>query len=292
VMMSVWRDADRFLTQLPGQPAVEVFPESEQDFFAKVVDAQITFHADGAGPVTDLVLHQNGKDQTATRMDEAVAKQRADALALKIKNQTPSPGTESELRRHITELIAGTPDFGRMGPELTEATRQALPQIQSLLRQRHRIQPGDEDDFNIRRPDEILQARVETSRTLSALLVAVASIALVVGGIGVMNVMLVSVAERTREIGLRLAVGAADAAVQLQFLGEAVMLALFGGLSGVVLGAAGCAAIGAALGWSVSVPLEALAFAPAISIAVGIFFGFYPARKAAQLNPIDALRYE
>jgi len=134
VMMSVWRDADRFLTQLPGQPAVEVFPESEQDFFAKVVDAQITFHADGAGPVTDLVLHQNGKDQTATRMDEAVAKQRADALALKIKNQTPSPGTESELRRHITELIAGTPDFGRMGPELTEATRQALPQIQSLLR--------------------------------------------------------------------------------------------------------------------------------------------------------------
>jgi len=133
VMMSVWRDTDRFLTLLPGQPAVEVFPESQRDFFAKVVDAQITFHADGAGPVTDLVLHQNGKDQTATRMDEAVAKQRADALALKIKNQTPSPGTESELRRHITELIAGTPDFGRMGPELTEATRRALPQIQSLL---------------------------------------------------------------------------------------------------------------------------------------------------------------
>lgn len=133
LMMSVWRDADHFLTQLPGQPAVEVFPESERDFFAKIVDAQITFHADGAAPVTDLVLHQNGRDQTATRMDEAAAKQRADALALKIKNQTPSPGTESELRRHIAELIAGPPDYARMGPELMEAARKALPQIRSLL---------------------------------------------------------------------------------------------------------------------------------------------------------------
>ena len=173
-----------------------------------------------------------------------------------------------------------------------EAVNPAIDQIQSLLRQRHRIQPGEEDDFNIRRPDEILQARVETSRTLSALLVAVASIALVVGGIGVMNVMLVSVAERTREIGLRLAVGATDGAVQLQFLGEAVMLTLLGGLLGVLLGAAGCAAIGAGLGWSVSVPLEALALAPCISIAVGIFFGFYPARRAARLDPIEALRHE
>jgi putative ABC transport system permease protein len=173
-----------------------------------------------------------------------------------------------------------------------EAVNPAIDQIQSLLRQRHRIQPGEEDDFNIRRPDEILKARVETSRTLSALLIAVASIALVVGGIGVMNVMLVSVTERTREIGLRLAVGATDAAVQLQFLGEAVMLTLFGGVLGVLLGAAGCAAIGAVLGWSVSVPFEALALAPSISIAVGVFFGFYPARRAARLDPIEALRHE
>src|SRR5438105_4097765 len=129
-----------------------------------------------------------------------------------------------------------------------EAVNPAIDQITGLLRQRHRIQRGEEDDFNIRRPDEIIKAQIETSHTLAALLLAVASIALVVGGIGVMNVMLVSVTERTREIGLRLAVGATDGAVQLQFLGEAVMLALLGGLSGVVLGAAGCAAIGAALG--------------------------------------------
>ena len=173
-----------------------------------------------------------------------------------------------------------------------EAVNPAIDQIQSLLRQRHRIQPGDEDDFNIRRPDEILKARVETSRTLSALLLSVASIALVVGGIGVMNVMLVSVTERTREIGLRLAVGATEAAVQLQFLGEAVMITFVGGLLGILLGAGGCAAIGAALGWSVSVPVEALALAPAISIAVGLFFGFYPARRAAHLDPIEALRHE
>ncbi|HYV65809.1 MAG TPA: ABC transporter permease [Myxococcales bacterium] len=173
-----------------------------------------------------------------------------------------------------------------------EAVNPAIDQIQSLLRQRHRIQPGEEDDFNIRRPDEILKARVETSRTLSALLLSVASIALVVGGIGVMNVMLVSVTERTREIGLRLAVGATEAAVQLQFLGEAVMLTLLGGVLGIFLGAGGCAAIGAALGWSVSVPVEALALAPAISIAVGVFFGFYPARRAAHLDPIEALRHE
>ena len=161
-----------------------------------------------------------------------------------------------------------------------------------MLRQRHRIRPGEEDDFNIRRPDEIIKAQIETSHTLGALLLGIASIALVVGGIGVMNVMLVSVTERTREIGLRLAVGATDGAVQLQFLGEAILLTLFGGILGVLLGAAGCAALGQLLGWQVAVPIESLALAPAISIAVGVFFGFYPARRAARLDPIEALRHE
>jgi putative ABC transport system permease protein len=173
-----------------------------------------------------------------------------------------------------------------------EAVNPAIDQITALLRQRHRIGRGEEDDFNVRRPDEIIKAQIETSHTLAALLVAVASIALVVGGIGVMNVMLVSVAERTREIGLRLAVGATDGAVQLQFLGEAILLTLFGGLLGLLLGVTGCAVLSQVLGWQVTVPIGALALAPAISIAVGVFFGFYPARRAARLDPIAALRHE
>ena len=168
----------------------------------------------------------------------------------------------------------------------------AIGEAQALLRQRHRIGIGQEDDFNIRRPDEILKAQIETSKTLAALLISIAAISLMVGGIGVMNVMLVSVAERTREIGLRLAVGATGAAVRLQFLGEAVMLCCFGGLCGILFGALGCAALGSTLGWNVSVPAAAVIVAPLFSIAVGIFFGFYPAVRASRLDPIEALRHE
>ncbi|HEY6908668.1 MAG TPA: FtsX-like permease family protein, partial [Myxococcales bacterium] len=148
------------------------------------------------------------------------------------------------------------------------------------------------DDFNVRRPDEIIKAQIETIQTLELLLVGIASIALVVGGIGVMNVMLVTVTERTREIGIRLAVGATESAVQIQFLGEAVMLTLFGGLLGLLLGAGACIVLGRILGWSTPVPPDAVAIAPLVSAAVGIFFGFYPARRAARLDPIEALRHE
>jgi putative ABC transport system permease protein len=173
-----------------------------------------------------------------------------------------------------------------------DAVNPAIDQITALLRQRHQIRPGEEDDFNIRRPDEIIKAQIETSHTVAALLLSVASIALVVGGIGVMNVMLVSVNERTREIGLRMAVGATEGAVQLQFLGEAIWLTLFGGVFGVLLGAIGCAILGDVLAWSVTVPVESLIAGPAVSIVVGLFFGFYPARRAALLDPIEALRHE
>jgi putative ABC transport system permease protein len=173
-----------------------------------------------------------------------------------------------------------------------EAVNPAIDAITALLRQRHHIQPGQDDDFNIRRPDEIVKAQVETSHTLEALLITIASIALVVGGIGVMNVMLVSVTERTREIGVRLAVGATGAAVRMQFLGEAVMLTLFGGVLGVALGIGVCFAIGRVLGWSIALPLDAVAVAPVVSALVGIFFGSYPAGRAARLDPIAALRHE
>ena len=168
----------------------------------------------------------------------------------------------------------------------------AIDQIVLLLRQRHRIGPGQEDDFNIRRPDEILKAQIETSHTLEVLLVAIASISLLVGGIGVMNVMLVSVAERTREIGLRLAIGASGAAVRAQFLGEAALLTLFGGVLGVALGIGGTFGLGRVLGWNMAIPVSAVVVGPLFSTAVGLFFGFYPAVRASLLDPIAALRHE
>jgi len=166
----------------------------------------------------------------------------------------------------------------------------AIDRISALLRDRHHILPGKEDDFNIRHPEEVIKAQIAAKRTLALLLISIASIALLVGGIGIMNVMLVSVTERTREIGIRLAIGATTRDIQLQFLEEAVMLSLFGGLLGVFVGVAGSFIIGHTLGWPVSIPLEALIVAPLFAIGVGISSGFYPAWKATQLDPITALR--
>jgi putative ABC transport system permease protein len=173
-----------------------------------------------------------------------------------------------------------------------EATKPAIDRINAILRERHHIRPGEQDDFNIRHPDEVIKAQIAASRTLAFFLISIASISLLVGGIGIMNVMLVSVTERTKEIGLRLAVGATAKAIQVQFLGEAVMLSLFGGFFGSIGGVAGSYLLGYSLGWPVSVPLEGLVIAPVFAIAVGVFFGFYPARKASLLDPLAALRHE
>lgn len=173
-----------------------------------------------------------------------------------------------------------------------EAVKPAQDQIVSLLRERHRIGPGQDNDFNIRNPEEQLQAQMAANQTMTLLLVSIGAVSLLVGGIGIMNVMLVSVTERTREIGVRLAVGATETHVQLQFLGEAVMLCLGGGAAGVLLGVAGTSMLSRILGWPTKLSLEALITAALFSIAVGLFFGYYPARKASQLDPIEALRYE
>jgi putative ABC transport system permease protein len=173
-----------------------------------------------------------------------------------------------------------------------DAVKLAGQEAASLLRDRHHIRPEQDDDFNIRNPEDIIQAQLEASKTLTMLLIAIASISLVVGGIGIMNVMLVSVTERTREIGVRVSVGATEGAIQLQFLGESVMLSMVGGAAGVLLGLVGSALVGRTLGWPIQMSPESVLIAVLFSVAVGVFFGYYPARKASLLDPIEALRYE
>jgi putative ABC transport system permease protein len=172
------------------------------------------------------------------------------------------------------------------------AIEEAIADITSLLRQRHGIEPGGDDDFNVRRPDEALKAQVQANQTLETLLVVLASISLVTGGVGIMNVMLASVMQRTQEIGVRIAVGATPGSVQLQFLGEAVLLGLLGGAMGLLLGAGGSSIVSDLLGWRVEVPLQAAALAVVCSASVGAGAGFYPAWKASRLDPIAALRAE
>jgi putative ABC transport system permease protein len=173
-----------------------------------------------------------------------------------------------------------------------EAVKMAGQEATAVLRDRHHLRPEEEDDFNIRNPEDIIQAQLDSSKTLTVLLIAIASVSLIVGGIGIMNVMLVSVTERTREIGVRVAVGATEEAIQLQFLGEAVVLSLAGGAAGVLFGVLGSYLVGQTLHWQTQMSLESVAVAAVFAIAVGVFFGYYPARKASLLNPIEALRYE
>lgn len=168
----------------------------------------------------------------------------------------------------------------------------AQQQITELLRQRHNIREGRDDDFTVRNQEEIAQAATATSRVMTVLLGAIAGVSLVVGGIGIMNIMLVSVTERTREIGVRLAVGAHGRDILTQFLIEAVSLSSVGGLIGIVLGITASQLLSAFAHWPTLISMSSIAVAFLFSAAVGVFFGFYPAREAARLDPIDALRYE
>ncbi len=168
----------------------------------------------------------------------------------------------------------------------------ATKQMSLLLRQRHHLRPDAPDDFNIRHPEDILNARKQAAETFGIMLAATASIALLIGGIGIMNIMLVSVTERTREIGVRMAVGATERDVRRQFLIESLVLSLLGGCSGIFFGVFASAGISAMLQWPTTVSFVAIFVALIFSGAVGIFFGYYPANKAAALDPIEALRYE
>ena len=165
-------------------------------------------------------------------------------------------------------------------------------QIQTLLRQRHQLQTSQADDFTIRNNADIISRVSSASDTLTMLLAGVAAVSLIVGGIGIMNIMLVSVTERTREIGIRLAIGAQPRDVLFQFLVEAVVLSLLGGIVGIFIGSGVALALPAVAGWTTVLPWNAIVLSFRVSAAIGMFFGIYPARKASQLDPIVALRYE
>jgi ABC-type antimicrobial peptide transport system permease subunit len=168
----------------------------------------------------------------------------------------------------------------------------AIGQATEILTRRHRIRAGDPSDFSVRNLSQVAETAESSSRIMALLLAAVASISLVVGGIGIMNILLVSVTERTREIGLRMAIGARRLHVLLQFLAEAVLLSVTGGVAGIVMGAALSKFLSVVAGWPAPIVPAAIVGGFLFSAAVGIFFGYYPARKAAGLDPIEALRYE
>lgn len=173
-----------------------------------------------------------------------------------------------------------------------EVMKTVEEQITELLRQRHRIQPGQDNDFSVRNLTEVASSAEESARVMSLLLGAIASISLIVGGIGIMNIMLVSVTERTREIGIRIAVGAKSKDILLQFLIESLVLSLVGGTLGIGIGIGGTLILSSFTQWPVLFSIEAILLAFFFAGSVGVFFGFYPARKASLLNPIEALRYE
>jgi putative ABC transport system permease protein len=173
-----------------------------------------------------------------------------------------------------------------------EDTKLSQKEIETLLKRRHRIKNGQDSDFQVRDMTQVLEMAEESTQTMTILLGAIASISLLVGGIGIMNIMLVSVAERTREIGIRMAVGAKIWDIRLQFITEALILSLIGGIIGILIGTIGSKVISSKVGWTTVVSVPSILISFGFSGFVGIFFGFYPAYKASLLNPIEALRYE
>jgi len=193
--------------------------------------------------------------------------------------------------------VLGTKFLGTVGVILVATqTRQDIPavvdDIKDLLRTRHHIHPSDEDDFTIRTMEDIAKTIAGTSRTMMLMLMSIASISLIVGGIGIMNILLVSVTERTKEIGLRMAIGAKRRHILLQFLIEAIIMTVIGGVLGVAAGIGGARLLTVMVGWPTIISLQAVVAAFLFSVAVGLFFGLYPANKASKLNPIEALHYE
>ncbi len=224
-------------------------------------------------PVTVVgVLAAKGQSATGVDQDDVVI--------------LPYTTVQTRLAGHqfIAQILASTYSAGDIAPAQAEIT--------SIMRESHKLAAYEEDDFTVRSQSELAKAQESTTRVMTLLLASIAGISLLVGGIGIMNMMLVSVTERTREIGIRMALGARGSDVLTQFLVESIVMSVLGGLMGVGLGFLASAIVARVTGWITVVSPTTVAVALAFSAGVGIFFGFYPARKAAQLNPIEALRYE
>jgi macrolide transport system ATP-binding/permease protein len=246
------------------------------------------------------LLASRGQSSFGTDQDDVVlvpfetAERRVIGVATPL--QAPSP---------VTAQFPPPPNPFGLQPKLTgmvnlvlvqarsaELVPAAMHEVTATLQQRHLIRPGEPDDFSVRNLSEIAATAASTSRAIALLLAILASISLLVGGIGIMNILLVSVTERTREIGIRMALGARRSHVLLQFLVEAALLSSAGGVAGVVIGLAASSAIASLAGWPIEISPVAVLGSVAFSALIGIFFGYYPARRAARLDPIDALRFE
>jgi putative ABC transport system permease protein len=221
------------------------------------------------------MLDRKGQSPQGQDQDDSIFVPLRTAQRNLVRSQTPNTVGAVMVKARSEELLG-----------------KAEEEIKSLLNQRHRITNSKEPDYSTRNLSEILAVAEQSSKAMSLLLGAVASISLIVGGIGIMNIMLVSVTERTREIGIRMAIGARRNDILMQFLTEAVLLTMLGGIIGIILGTTGATVVSNLLSWPTLISVESISVAFIFSAVVGIFFGFYPARKAASLNPIDALRYE
>jgi putative ABC transport system permease protein len=221
------------------------------------------------------VLTKKGQSTYGQDYDDAVF----------IPDTTFQTKIQGGLHKYISGIIF-------VGATSSEATARAQTEIRSLLRDRHHLQPGTDDDFSIRNLTELATARAQNTKLIATFLAAIAGISLLVGGIGIMNIMLVSVTERTREIGVRMAVGAKPRNIQAQFLVEALSLSSAGGLIGIILGLLGGRALATSLHWPLLVRPDIIVVSVLFSALVGVIFGFYPAQKASRLDPIEALRFE
>jgi putative ABC transport system permease protein len=238
----------------------------------------------GADPVGQIVRIKNQPFRVAgvltTKGQAALGQDQDDTVVV------PYTTVQKKLLgvQHVTGIIVSAQDHVPL--------EDISARMASVLRERHHIQPGDDDDFLVRTQEEMASVLTATTTTMTWLLAGIAAVSLLVGGIGIMNIMLVSVTERTREIGLRLSIGARDLDVLTQFLVEAIVLSVAGGVIGIALGIGFAVGVSRVAHWATDVTLQSVLLSFAVAAATGIFFGYYPARKAASLDPIDALRYE